>query len=320
VKLSILIAATDETRLETSLVSVLENRPSDCQVVVIHDEGYSDPYALAGEVRFVFVPSGSDELARLSAGLQSCQAPLLHILRCGATVSEGWTDAAIAHFTDPRIAAVSPLVIAADRSGLASAGIEYRLGGRRIVRAVSAQTADGVEGPTPILGPSLDGAFYRLAALCQLGEAFSPAVGDELVDVDVALRLARRGYRAVLEPKSRVVAAEIVRRRHPLSDAWLAERLFWRHARDFGLLRSMASHATLVAAEAASSFAGPLQAGCVIGRAAGLVEQILFGKRTIAGAAQRRAPRGDRSHVRVDAPEQCPAAKRSPRRVPQRAA
>ena len=203
VKLSILIAATDETRLEASLVSVLENRPADCEIVVVHDQGYPDPYALAGEVRFVFVAPVSDEITRLAAGLRSCQAALVHILRCGVTVSEGWTDAAVAHFADPRVAAVSSLVISPGGSRVESAGIEYRPGGRRIVRTRHAQIAAAGDGPTPILGPTLDAAFYRLATLRELDEAFSVAVGEELADVDLALRLARGGYRTVLEPKSR---------------------------------------------------------------------------------------------------------------------
>jgi hypothetical protein len=265
----------------------------------------------------------SDELTRLAAGLRSCQAALVHILRCGVTVTEGWTDAAIAHFADPRVAAVSSLVIAPGGSRVESAGIEYRPGGRRILRTWHAQIAAAGDGPTPILGPTLDAAFYRLATLRELDEAFSLAVGEELADVDLALRLARGGYRALLEPLSRVVAVPAARRCRPLSDAWLAERLFWRHAREFGLLRSVASHATVVAAEAASSLARPLKAGCMIGRAAGLLERLLLSKRTTVETGQRRprsAPRGDRPYVRVDGPVQTRTPKRSPHQSAPRAA
>ena len=36
-----------------TLVSVLQNRPADCEVIVAHTDDYGDPYALRGEVEFV---------------------------------------------------------------------------------------------------------------------------------------------------------------------------------------------------------------------------------------------------------------------------
>ena len=69
-KLSILIAAHDEALLESSLVSVLQNRPPDCEIIVVNDEGYHDPYALAGEVRFVRTPADTSELDRLNRGVR----------------------------------------------------------------------------------------------------------------------------------------------------------------------------------------------------------------------------------------------------------
>jgi len=38
---------------DATLVSVLQHRPADCEVLVIHNEPYDDPYALGHEVRFV---------------------------------------------------------------------------------------------------------------------------------------------------------------------------------------------------------------------------------------------------------------------------
>ena len=39
--------------LESTLVSVLENRPRDCEVIVVSNRKYDDPYSLAGEVTFI---------------------------------------------------------------------------------------------------------------------------------------------------------------------------------------------------------------------------------------------------------------------------
>ena len=67
-KLSILIAAHDETSWRASLVSVLQNRPADCEIVVVHDESYHDPYDLAGEVRFVRPLAHSQRVRAIEPG------------------------------------------------------------------------------------------------------------------------------------------------------------------------------------------------------------------------------------------------------------
>ena len=64
-RLSIVIPSVGDCNLlEDSLVSVLENRPADCEVLVVHNRPYDDPYNLAGEVRFV--------QANPRAGLAEC--------------------------------------------------------------------------------------------------------------------------------------------------------------------------------------------------------------------------------------------------------
>jgi hypothetical protein len=298
-KLSILIAARDTAPLELSLISILQNRPADCEVVVVHDQGYDDPYDLADEVRFVAVPAQCGELERLMRGLSVCQAPVLHVLRNGAEVTEGWTTPALAHFSDPTIAAVAPLLLDRDKTHVEAAGLEYRCSGARVARD-RGKPLSAIQGDSaPILGPTLGAAFYRMSALKLLRDAFNPALGRDLCDVDVALRLSRAGYRAVLEPLSRVVASEESRRASPLSDAWLAERVFWRHAKGLGLARSAMSHAAVLAAELTLVVTRPLQAGRIIGRIAGCFEHLLLGNRV---EAQPAPVLPARNQLRVDEP------------------
>ena len=53
-RLSCVIPAVGTTQdLETTLVSVLEKRPDDCEIIVVLNESYADPYGLKDEVRFV---------------------------------------------------------------------------------------------------------------------------------------------------------------------------------------------------------------------------------------------------------------------------
>jgi hypothetical protein len=298
-KLSILIAARDTAPLESSLVSILQNRPADCEIVVVHDEGYDDPYDLADEVRFVAAPAECGELARLTRGLNVCQAPVLHVLRSGAEVTEGWTAPALAHFSDPSVAAVAPLLLDRDGTHVAAAGLEYRRSGARVARDRGKPLSAVAGDSATILGPTFGAAFYRLSALKLLRDAFSPALGSELCDVDVALRLSRAGYRAVLEPLSRVVASEEQWRASPLSDAWLAERVFWRHAKELGLARSAIGHAAVLAAELTLVVTRPLQAGRIIGRLAGCLEHLLLGNRVEAQAVPATPAR---NQLRLDEP------------------
>lgn len=279
VKLSILIAAGDAALLEATLVSVLQNRPADCELVVVRDETYGDPYDLAGEVRYVVAPRAANLLARLNRGLGACTAPIVHVLGSGAEVEEGWTAAPLAHFADARVAAVAPLVVAHGcPTQVEAAGLQYRRGGVRVARLHKRPVASISGTPEPILGPTLNAAFYRKTILRALGEVLSQTVGIELADVDLALRLEQAGHIAMFNPRSRVIAPPAVRRRNPLAEAWLAERLFWRHARAHGRLGAMAHHAGVVAVESALSLVNPLQASRLIGRAAGFVEQLWRGQ------------------------------------------
>ena len=190
--------AHDETLLEASLVSVLQNRPADCEIVVVHDESYHDPYDLAGEVRFVSTSRSSQELAQMNLGIAHCRGSIINVLRCGARGDRWLATGALAHFTDPCLAAVAPLVLARDGQYVASAGVAYHTGGKRVEcrRAQSAQTVPGAA--EIVLGPALEAAFYRAGALQLLREAYCPSLGTEYADVDLALLACRAGYRARL--------------------------------------------------------------------------------------------------------------------------
>ena len=54
-RLSIVIpCAQDAERFETTLASVLQNRPGDCELLLIQPRSYDDPYELADEVHLTW--------------------------------------------------------------------------------------------------------------------------------------------------------------------------------------------------------------------------------------------------------------------------
>jgi hypothetical protein len=260
--------------LENSLVSVLENRPDDCEIVVVLDQPYDNPYELEDEVRFLAVPGAAGLVQCLNFGIHASRSAVIHVLGCGAEVSENWTAAAMQHFDNPQIAAVAPLLLdEPNEPRVRNAGLAYGRGGvRRQLDAGLPPSAVGTKS-RDVLGPSVLAAFYRSEVLMTLGEMFDPAVGDQLADVDLALRLQKAGYRSVLEPKSLVYCQQASL---PQATGWTlgrqVERLFWRNAPLAGWARSLAAHVATVAGETGRLLTSPGLLGQLAGRCAASLE------------------------------------------------
>ena len=72
-RLSIVIPVLgDSQQLDDTLVSVLENRPANCEILVVHNEPYHDPYHLSDEVQFVEAQCGASMVACIEARI-GCQ-------------------------------------------------------------------------------------------------------------------------------------------------------------------------------------------------------------------------------------------------------
>ena len=107
-RLSIVIPAPgDEATLEETLVSVLENRPEDSEIVL--GFGYHDPWSVGEEVRFIQAPIGSNRVACINLGLAASTGRIVHVLAAGWRATPFWTDVAVEHFNNEQVAAVVPL-------------------------------------------------------------------------------------------------------------------------------------------------------------------------------------------------------------------
>jgi GT2 family glycosyltransferase len=275
--LSIVISVLgNPSRLDDTLVSVLENRPANCEIIVVHTEPYDDPYQLAGEVRFL--------KARRKAGLAECwnlalaasQAPVVHVLACGVEVTAGWADAALRHFHDPQVAAVAAVVLHRDdRQKVVSAGLGYRAEGT-VWRLHRGKVASDARNDTDELrGPDVLAAFYRTSALEAIG-GFSRWATASLAGIDVALALRHAGFRCESEPDCIVRADDAAIRERPgFRHGRDAERLFWRWASTHGRLRSLAAHAALLVGECTIGLCRPLLILRLLGRVWGLVRAVL---------------------------------------------
>ncbi|RLS33674.1 MAG: glycosyltransferase family 2 protein [Planctomycetota bacterium] len=255
--LSIVIPAPSNTAaLEETLLSVLENRPDDCEVVVALGCDYDDPWNIAEEVRFVRAPVGAGIVTCINAGIAETEGEIIHVLAAGWRATPGWTDAARARFASPSTGVVTPLGIdAADAQRVVSVGIRYCRGGRRVpVTKLPAAVASGgslqrpaVSGRVrhPVVGPVLEAGFWRASLVRGTGLGFSAVCGDRLADADKALELAAAGTDVVVEPGSRVVASgtdAVAPWERGFRGGLHGERLFWRSLAGRSLTVSLVAH------------------------------------------------------------------------------
>jgi hypothetical protein len=231
--------------LEATLVSVLEKRPNDCEIIVVLNQPYDDPYGLKDEVRFV-ESRGAGIAACATLGIQVSDGEIVHVLAAGIEVADGWIEAALPQFADPEVAAVAPVIRSTARpERVLAAGVKYSRGGRRIVCTMlpksSAEHSDA-------LGPTIDAGFYRKSALVALGDGLPVAIGDSLADIDLALGLSFAGLRTVVEPECEVFSKRLTTgERTGFREGLYAERLFLRNLPTSRWFAAFAQHAMTVA-------------------------------------------------------------------------
>ncbi len=286
-RLSIVIPVLgDPQQLDDTLVSVLENRPVNCEILVVHNEPYADPYALADEVLFVAADRGARMADCLNLGLSASQAPIVHVLTCGVQVRPGWAGAAVRHFPNPEVAAVAAMVLSGSNPRtVVSAGLGYRAEGAawRIGQHRNLADVDAALH-RDLCGPDTLAAFYRRSALEAVG-GFSPWAGDALAGIDVALALRSAGFRCTSEPECLAqVDAAAVSDQSSFAQGCDAERLFWRWASAHGWTRSLAAHAAMLLGQCVIGLWRPSMIAQLAGRACGALGA-MFGRRRPKPAA-----------------------------------
>ena len=248
--LSIVIPTpSDTTALEETLVSVLENRPADAEVIVALGCDYDDPWGISEEVRFVRAP-GAGLVGCTNIGIAASCGDVVHVLAVGWKATPGWTDAALAHFDDGVTGAVIP--VSGDEGALVPAGVRFKRGGRRAALTrlgkgttsrVGADVRVGARRPLgSVTGPRIEAGFWRADVVRDGGSGFTSACGDRLADADMAVSLAARGLSSVVEEGSRVVAGAEPAGERGFRAGLHGERLFWRSLAGRSLLPALLLH------------------------------------------------------------------------------
>lgn len=254
---------------EDTLVSALQNRPADSDIVVVHTQPYADPYDLRREVQFLVVSGEPDLCALINSGLEVAGGDVVHLLSPDLLVREGWTDAALRWFEAPAIGAVSPWLITPE-GRVTAAGVAYSAGGARTVVCGDAKTVDSRHHA--VIGPTLRGAFYRRQALVALG-GMSSHVGAELADVDIALSLRESGWKMAVEPCCRLTDNQAATSaRHGYQAGVQAERLFFRHSPERDTAWAYLSHPLVAACDVLRQLPHPATITQLLGRTAAWLE------------------------------------------------
>jgi hypothetical protein len=329
-RLSIVVPAVhDISGLEDTLVSILENRPADCEIVVALGCEYDDPWNIREEVRFVQAPVGSSLVACANLGISASEGDVIHILAAGWRATEGWTDGPLDRFADDEVAAVVPLTVAAtDHDRVVGVGIRTTRGGRRIAIAPKKSAASvakvAAAGIAPH-APSIEAGFWRADVLREAGPGFSTACGDTCADADLAAVVSRSGRSVVAEASSRVVGRPPAdgRKKQPFLAGLHAERLFWRSMQGRPIVSSLALHACEIARHAiarAPFGTAPMLAGRFVALMQfGSYLQRYRQLRSIARSAAERETTSEAATIRIDGPHAAASRPKSrPETVPLR--
>jgi hypothetical protein len=198
--LSIVVPVGDcVSAYENTLISVLENRPTECEVLVVHDGSYDDPFDLSDEVRFVVADSSwlgvmVSEAARFALGRY------VHVLGQGVCATPGWTDSALHKFEQSNIGFVAPVIRQHDSNRILAAGWRDHAGrlcdpvgaGKKQLSAIDLRYVDG---------GYLQASFWRRELLTGLSETYRTTNDLDCMYAHTLL-MSKAGWKAAVDETS----------------------------------------------------------------------------------------------------------------------
>jgi GT2 family glycosyltransferase len=198
--------------------------------------------------------------AAVNRGILASSGEIVELLNDDAEVTADWVEPVLPWFENPKIAAVTPLVLQdrEDRSEwmIDTAGDEYDFGGFARKRGHGQKfTPHGpFAQPREVWGISAAAGFYRRSALLEVG-GFPESFRAYFDDVDLSFRLRRAGYLCGYEPTSRVwhAVSASYGRSSPKTlrmQSRNEELVFWRNVRGWQRLRWLPRHVAVLAGKA----------------------------------------------------------------------
>ncbi len=194
-RLSIIVPiGRDLAAFEKTLISVLENQPTDSEVLVPHDGTYEDPFQLGDEVRFVVADSRT-LVNQVAASAAEARGRYVHVLAEGIRATSGWTEAALEKFEHFDAAVVAPVIRDANSQKIVAAG--WSDGPDRLCNT-ACRGRDEIGSHSPqLIGAYLQASFWRREVIRSLADAF---ITRDCVEASYAYEhlLRAAGWRCVL--------------------------------------------------------------------------------------------------------------------------
>ncbi len=233
-RFSIVVPLVGDVNLfELTLASLLRDRSSGTEVILVHDGTYEDPYSLGSEI--TIVDAQSRRLASmLNQALASASADLIAIVRPGVELPENWQSDIGPSFADEKSASAVPVIVPlADPGEIVAAGLKTNYGFQRILEGDGDKIADRVFGRLRPIGPTQWAAFYRRSIL-ELAGNFDTTVDDQYLDLDIALTLNRLGYRSHFAAQciATIARPALITKQADQPHGNSAQRAITRHSRD----------------------------------------------------------------------------------------
>ncbi len=169
----------DDSGLELTLLSILESRESDFEIVIAHDGLYSDPYALdQDEAILIESESGASFTTQLNLAVASACSPIIQVILPGCVVDSHWCDEALSLMNDNRVSAICLPI-----GDIASNEVYVGLSGESLPHRRVTQLDQNA------VAPLLCGGVFRKRVLRNLGGWFEPCQ-REIAEVEFALMVS----------------------------------------------------------------------------------------------------------------------------------
>ncbi|MBX3423371.1 MAG: glycosyltransferase family 2 protein [Pirellulaceae bacterium] len=182
----------NDSDLENTILSALEHRPKDCEIILVHDGSYSDPYQLGDELLLLH-EEADNPVALLNAGLAVARSPIICVLSGGVTVqSDDWAEQACQRLTSKSNSANEPASLAV---GIATTATQCSYGLRMDAVNSGSVLRSGDYRQRHVgltCGPELTCGFYLRRMLLAVG-GWNESVQWANADVELALLMNRLG-------------------------------------------------------------------------------------------------------------------------------
>lgn len=201
-RLSVIIPhLADPGLLENSLLSVLENRPPDTEIILVHNGSYADPYQLSDELVLVDAGPTSNLMDLINAGVLAACAPIVNTVIEGVVVTAGWSDNAVDLMQGH--AEVGAMAIPVRRR----ASLSYGLDAQKLKSVRNWKTAQFLSRRSAQIcaAPEIACGFFRKSLLMAL-DGFAPVSNTLVAEVDFATCLEKLGQGCLCDTHAEVEA------------------------------------------------------------------------------------------------------------------